>query len=151
MKDEGLRAVMVGHTVRILAEYGGLFGRYGVVMGESIEGAAVMVRLTGSDRSICFANHEITVVPMNDPLWVRPNELYMHIIRAVRLALWPSWDGAEASPALKAAVRRRSDRLKRLIDAMKRERQTLALAQWQADNGLSNTTTAIMPWTGGAR
>lgn len=150
-KDEGLRAVMVGHTVRILAEYEGLTGRYGMVVGEAITGSNVMVRLAGSNWQICFASQEITVVPMNDPLRDRPNEFYMLVARAVRLALWPSWDGADASPALKAAVQRRADRLKQLIDALKRERQTLAQAQWAAKNGLSNYMTAIIPYAGGAR
>lgn len=151
MKDEGLRAVMVAHTVRILADYDGLNGRYGTVVGESLTGSAVLVRLAGSDRKICFTSCEVTPVPMNDPLLDQRGDFYSLVARAVRLALWPKWDGAEASPTLKAAVQRRADRLKRLVDAFKRERQTLVRAQWAAENGLSNTTTAIVLWTGGAR
>jgi hypothetical protein len=151
MKDEERRAVMVGHTVRILADYDGLQGRYGTVVGPAIEGSAVLVRITGSDRQVCFTSREIAVVPMNMVLCDQPTEKNLLIVRAVRLNLWPKWHGVEASPALKTAALRRSEKLLNLAKAIQRESQTLGPAQWSARNGLSNYTTAVMLWTGGAR
>lgn len=149
MTNDERRAVMVGHTVRILADYDGLKGRYGVVVGSQMAGGPVLVKVTGSDRQVCFGSYELLTVPMNDAMLDQPDEETLLVIRAVRLRMWPSWDGKDAAVKLQAAAMRRAERLVSEIAAIRRAGRTLAYAQWAAKNGLSNTTTAIVPWTGG--
>jgi hypothetical protein len=115
-----------------------------------MDGEPVVVRLTGSDRHVCFTTREIAAVPMNDAMLDEPTELHLLIIRAVRLRTWALWNCVQ-SPELAEAVKRRVARLEQQIGLIKRESQTLTRAQWAAKNGLSNYTTAIVQWTGGAR
>lgn len=149
MTNDERRAVMVGHTVRILADYDGLKGRYGVVVGSQMAGGPVLVKVTGADRQVCLGSYELLPVPMNDAMLDQQDETSLLIVRAVRLRLWPSWDGKDAAVELQAAALRRAERLVSEIAAIRRAGRTLTYAQWAAKNGLSNTTTALVPWTGG--
>jgi hypothetical protein len=117
---------MLGHTVRILADYDGLKGHYGWVLSSGLGKVEVDVHIYGElePRRICFLEREVAVVPMNDTLrdtgeeMAVDAEVYRLIERSVRLKV----GAMEASATLGEAMRLRSRRLQQTIRCLQRVR-----------------------------
>jgi hypothetical protein len=122
------RAVMVGHTVRILADYDGLQGHYAKVLSSGGGQVEVDVHLYGKlePRRVIFLERELVVVPMNDALrdtgkaMVIDGEVYGMIRRCTDLRMVARHGGVSALVAER--LERRAKRLHDEVRCLQRAR-----------------------------
>jgi hypothetical protein len=122
------RAVMLGHTVRILADYDGLKGHYARVLSSGGGQVEVDVHLYGElePRRVIFLERELVVVPMNDTLrdtgeaMAVDQEVYVMIRRCTDLRM-VARHGA-VSPLLAERLERRAKRLHDVVRCLQRAR-----------------------------
>lgn len=141
VNDTETRAVMLGHTVRILAEYDGLKGHYAKVLSSGGGQVEVNVHLYGKlePRRVIFLERELAVVPMNDTLtdtgeaMAVDAEVYVMIRRCANLR-------AEArvgpvSTVVAERLERRAKKLHDVVRCLQRARSVRQAHQWVRDLG----------------
>lgn len=140
------RAVMIGHTVIILSAFDGLRGHYATVLSVKQGDRTYLVETTDK-RRICYTAKELQVVPLGDTIrhgasdenlmCATSREIYGLVVRAVELRMLADSDyhyeqhqRSRAAPSrhCQAVCRRRADRIRNKIEAIKRARQSSLMA-----------------------
>ena len=153
------RAVMVGHTVRVLVDYDNLKGCFGTVLEGDFGDGKVLVGVASMShearrREVCFLSRELELVPGNDPLthtgnlMSRDNDVHLLIRRCTDLRMMAR--GGKVSEALQERLQRRAQRLHHEIRCLQRARAAGEAHKWVKLVG-NPCCTALVSWEGGAR
>lgn len=147
------RALMTGHTVRILIDYEGWRGRYAKVITPDHGDGKVLVEVTDynlNKHRVCFLSYEVLPVPMNDTLQDTGSQMDSdtEVCGLIRRCVDLQAEAREAtSGPLACALRRRAQRLHEEIRCLQRARAARDAHKWA--KLISNPCcTALVIWGG---